>query len=171
VTRFQSGTAASLLPERQILEVLSRRAPARLQKHRPLMVDRGFRVVLRSVWARWSDAVVIVKPETVIGWHRAGFAPVLEVALQAEEVAGPPRGGRHFHRVDRGVEDDAERHRLQRHQSGPAIVRTHLHHRSQSVKDPRERGEPGCDRHETSFTFTPAVIIRRSGLARWPAIA
>ncbi len=47
-----------------------------LQKHRPRIgpVDRVFWVVLRRVWARWSDAVVIVKPETVIGWHRAGFA-------------------------------------------------------------------------------------------------
>jgi hypothetical protein len=30
--------------------------------------------VLRRLWSRWSDAIVIVKPETVIGWHRAGFA-------------------------------------------------------------------------------------------------
>src|SRR6266496_6198492 len=47
-----------------------------LQKRRPRigLVDRTFWVVLRRVWTRWSDAVVIVKPETVIGWHRAGFA-------------------------------------------------------------------------------------------------
>ena len=46
-----------------------------LQKRRPRIgpVDRAFWVVLRHVWARWSDALVIVKPETVIGWHRAGF--------------------------------------------------------------------------------------------------
>ncbi len=47
-----------------------------LQKRRPRIgpVDRAFWVVLRRLWSRWSDAVVIVKPETVIGWHRAGFA-------------------------------------------------------------------------------------------------
>jgi transposase InsO family protein len=28
---------------------------------------------LRRFWPRWSDVLVIVKPETVIGWHRAGF--------------------------------------------------------------------------------------------------
>lgn len=46
------------------------------QKRRPRigLADRAFWVVLRRVWARWSDAVVIVKPETVIGWHRVGFA-------------------------------------------------------------------------------------------------
>ncbi len=47
-----------------------------LQKRWPRIgpVERAFWVVLRRVWAEWSDAVVIVKPETVIGWHRAGFA-------------------------------------------------------------------------------------------------
>lgn len=27
----------------------------------------------RRVWPRWKDALVIVKPEIVVGWHRAGF--------------------------------------------------------------------------------------------------
>ncbi len=47
-----------------------------LQKRRPRigLVDRAFWVVLRRVWTRWSDAVAIVRPETVIGWHRAGFS-------------------------------------------------------------------------------------------------
>jgi putative transposase len=28
---------------------------------------------LRRVWSRWAEVLVIVKPETVVGWHRAGF--------------------------------------------------------------------------------------------------
>ncbi len=35
--------------------------------------DRAFWVVLRRLWSRWPDALVIVQPETVIRWHRAGF--------------------------------------------------------------------------------------------------
>jgi len=35
--------------------------------------DRLFWVTLRRVWARWTDVLVFVKPETVIRWHRAGF--------------------------------------------------------------------------------------------------
>ncbi len=35
--------------------------------------DRLFWVTLRRVWTRWSDVLVLVKPETVIQWHRAGF--------------------------------------------------------------------------------------------------
>jgi len=67
--RSQSGLMIENLALRQQLSTV-------LQKRRPRIgpVDRAFWVVLRRVWARWSDAVVIVKPETVIGWHRAGFA-------------------------------------------------------------------------------------------------
>ncbi len=38
---------------------------------RPL--DCVFWVFLSRLWPRWKDALVIVKPETVIGWHRQGF--------------------------------------------------------------------------------------------------
>jgi hypothetical protein len=47
---------------------------APLRRPRIRLVDRVFWVLLRRVWSRWSDAVVIVRPETVVGWHRAGFA-------------------------------------------------------------------------------------------------
>ena len=36
-------------------------------------LDRLFWTTLRHFWSRWSDVLVIVKPETVIHWHRAGF--------------------------------------------------------------------------------------------------
>ena len=32
--------------------------------------DRLFRVWLAKTWSGWQSALVIVKPETVIGWHR-----------------------------------------------------------------------------------------------------
>ena len=35
--------------------------------------DRVFWVLLRQVWADWSCHLVLVKPATVIGWHRQGF--------------------------------------------------------------------------------------------------
>ncbi len=28
---------------------------------------------MRRFWSRWADVLVIVKPETVVGWHRTGF--------------------------------------------------------------------------------------------------
>ncbi len=54
---------------RQQLAVLKQRRP------RPRLrdSDRLFWVLLRHVWSGWAEALIIVKPETVIRWHRAGF--------------------------------------------------------------------------------------------------
>lgn len=35
--------------------------------------DRLFWVTLHRLWSRWSEVLLLVKPETVIQWHRAGF--------------------------------------------------------------------------------------------------
>lgn len=35
--------------------------------------DRSFWVLVSKVWSRWRDALHIVKPETVVRWHREGF--------------------------------------------------------------------------------------------------
>jgi putative transposase len=35
--------------------------------------DRAFWLILSRVWSRWADALVVVKPDTVVRWHRAGF--------------------------------------------------------------------------------------------------
>jgi len=35
--------------------------------------DRFFWVTLRRLWSGWKQELIIVEPETVIRWHRAGF--------------------------------------------------------------------------------------------------
>ena len=55
---------------RQQLAVLRRSAPKRL-KLTP--ADRIFWVWLRRVWSDWKSALMIVKAETVVAWHRKGF--------------------------------------------------------------------------------------------------
>jgi len=35
--------------------------------------DRLFWVLLAKIWKDWTDALAVVKPETVIRWHRKGF--------------------------------------------------------------------------------------------------
>ncbi len=42
-------------------------------KPRLTPLDRAFWVALSRFWPRWEDALVIVKPDTVIRWHRKGF--------------------------------------------------------------------------------------------------
>ena len=66
--RNRSDTALEVLALRQQVAVLKRKRP------RPVLnfLDRLFWTTLRHLWSRWSDVLVIVKPETVINWHRAG---------------------------------------------------------------------------------------------------
>jgi putative transposase len=35
--------------------------------------DRMFWVSLRRIWSNWRESLIIVKPETVVRWHREGF--------------------------------------------------------------------------------------------------
>ena len=57
---------------RQQVAVLKR------ERRRPWLqtLDRLFWVILSRLWPRWREALVIVKPETVIGWHRKGFRAI-----------------------------------------------------------------------------------------------
>jgi len=54
---------------RQQLEALKWRRP----QPRLVAIDRLFWVMLRRIWRGWWQALVFVQPDTVIGWHRAGF--------------------------------------------------------------------------------------------------
>jgi putative transposase len=70
VFRSRTGLQVEILALRHQIGVLRRSA-----KKRPKLtvVDRLFWAWLSGVWADWRSALVIVKPETVIAWHRKGF--------------------------------------------------------------------------------------------------
>ena len=51
------------------VNVLKRQHP----RSRLSVWDQVFWVFLRRVWSRWAEVLVVVKPETVVRWHRAGF--------------------------------------------------------------------------------------------------
>src|ERR1035437_6537745 len=36
-------------------------------------IDRAFWLALSRLWSRWADVLVLVKPDTVVRWHRTGF--------------------------------------------------------------------------------------------------
>ena len=61
--------AAENLALRQQLAVLNRKV------HRPKLHrrDRFFWAILSQFWKNWREVLIIVKPETVIKWHRQGF--------------------------------------------------------------------------------------------------
>jgi hypothetical protein len=54
---------------RQQLSILKRR------NTRPLLnrIDRLFWAVAKGLWSQWKQSLVIVTPDTVVRWHRAGF--------------------------------------------------------------------------------------------------
>jgi transposase InsO family protein len=61
--------AAENIALRQQLAILNRKIH-RPQLHRR---DRFFWVILSQLWKNWREVLIIVKPETVIRWHRQGF--------------------------------------------------------------------------------------------------
>ena len=70
VFRSRPAVELEILALRHQMGVLQRAA-----KKRPQLTpaDRVFWAVLSRLWKDWRSALVIVKPETVIGWHRQGF--------------------------------------------------------------------------------------------------
>src|SRR6476661_10460674 len=67
VPRHKLALEAAAL--RQQLAVFKRKQP----RPRLSRVDRLFWTTLRRVYSGWTDALIIVKPETVMAWHRAGY--------------------------------------------------------------------------------------------------
>jgi putative transposase len=68
--RSQAALQLELLALRHQIHVLERSRRSRLRLSR---ADRLLWVWLARVWTGWRAALVIVKPETVIAWHRRGF--------------------------------------------------------------------------------------------------
>ena len=67
--RTRRQLAIQILALRHQLGVLKRS----VKRPRLNNVDRVLWVLLSRRWASWSDALIVVKPTTVIRWHRAGF--------------------------------------------------------------------------------------------------
>jgi putative transposase len=54
---------------RQQVTVLKRKHP----KPKLRVLDKLFWVVARRFWSEWKQSLIVVTPETVVRWHRAGF--------------------------------------------------------------------------------------------------
>ena len=68
--RTRVALQLEILALRHQLQVLERTRPHRVRLTR---ADRLLWSWLSRVWRGWRSAIVIVRPETVLTWHRRGF--------------------------------------------------------------------------------------------------
>ena len=62
------------------------------QRHfRPRLrpADRVFWVFLRHAWRNWANALIVVEPDTVVGWQRKGFRLFWRPISRAKRVGRP----------------------------------------------------------------------------------
>jgi hypothetical protein len=62
--RSQNNSALENLALRQQLATFKQDHP----RPRISCFDRGFRVLLRRIWSKWINTLIIVKPATVVKW-------------------------------------------------------------------------------------------------------
>jgi len=67
--RSQNDLTLENLALRQQLATFKQEQP----RPRLTDADRAFWILLRSLWSKWSNALIIVSPDTVVRWHRKGF--------------------------------------------------------------------------------------------------
>ena len=83
--RSRCNLSLEIIALRQQLGVLKRKTP----RPRLRMVDRVFWILLHRLWPGWCNALIIVKPETVVGWHRAGFRLFWRIRSRSKNIGRP----------------------------------------------------------------------------------
>jgi hypothetical protein len=84
--RHRQGLILENLALRQQLAVYHRRHPRPQLRQR----DRIFWVWLSRVWSQWRSALLTVKPETVLRWHREGFKLFWTRLSRRKDSGRPP---------------------------------------------------------------------------------
>jgi len=75
---------------RQQLALLKRRRP----RPRLALVVKLFWVTVSRFWSGWKKALIVVRPETVVRWHRAGFRFYWGLISRVRKPAGRRRVSR-----------------------------------------------------------------------------
>jgi putative transposase len=91
-------------PQDLLLENLTLRHPLttfkrRHPKPRLGVLDELFWVAARQFWSQWKQSLLLVMPETVVRWHRAGFRLYWTVLCQPRNPVG---GGK---RISKEIRD------------------------------------------------------------------
>jgi transposase InsO family protein len=91
----------NLVLRQQVTVLLGERPRVRLDD-----VERGFWVAVRRAWAGWSERLVIVKPETVVRWHRERFRRYWTRLSRRGRGPGRPRTSHEVRRLIRQMARD-----------------------------------------------------------------
>src|SRR5215831_9664317 len=83
--RSRYSVSLEILALRQQLGVLKRKSP----RPRLRIQDRLFWIFLRRLWPAWDNVLVIVRPQTVVAWHRAGFRLFWRLRSQVKRFGRP----------------------------------------------------------------------------------
>jgi putative transposase len=83
--RFRHDLGLEIIALRHQLTVL-KRSTKRARLHR---TDRLFWVLLRRYFPRWSGSLLMVKPETVVAWHRKAFRAYWRFRSRPKKVGRP----------------------------------------------------------------------------------
>ena len=84
--RTRASMQVEILALRHQLAVLQARPRRRPSLGR---FDRLLWVMLSQAWPQWRSALIIVKPETAIAWHRKGFRLYWRWKSRAEKSGRP----------------------------------------------------------------------------------
>src|SRR5437667_7551662 len=98
--RTRAALQLEILALRHQLQVLERSRPRRV---RLTAGDRLLWVWLSRVWHDWRSALVILRPETVIAWHRRGFR--LFWAWKSRHRVGRPTIGQDIRKLIRTMSE------------------------------------------------------------------
>src|SRR5258706_15108665 len=82
----RSLVVESLLLPQELVTLKRRRRKPRLT-----ILDKIFWVLARRLWSGWRQALMVVSPETVVRWHRSGFALYWRAISRARRVIGRKR--------------------------------------------------------------------------------
>jgi putative transposase len=72
---------------RQQIAVLKRKHT----RPRLAALDKLFWVLVRRFWSEWKQALILVGPETVVRWHRSGFAMYWRAISRGRRIVGRRR--------------------------------------------------------------------------------
>jgi putative transposase len=149
VPRF--ALATEILVLRQQLIVLNRTVSRPRLRRR----DRLFWVSLSKLWKDWREALVIVKPETVIKWHREGFR--LSWRWKSKAPVGRPQIDQEIRELIRRMSRENTLWGLARIQSELRLLgfdvalRTIAKYRIKSSKPPSQTWKTFLDNHASQI--------------------